>query len=107
VQKLVIPILLIALSGCENPLKFDPQTTAILKITGLEDEAQKEQIKEQSQELVAEKSSWHSSQISEHGETTMIKLSPVKDVQGYADRIKFGKVTAIDGNIIHVTVGNK
>ena len=103
----MIPILLIVLSGCGNPLEFDSETTVILKITGLEDEAQKELIKEKTQELVAEKASWYSCQISEHAETTMIKLSPVEDVQGYADRIKFGKVTSVDGNTIHVTVGDE
>ena len=103
-RNLVLPVLLIALSGCGNPLEFDPATTVILKITGVEDEAEKERIKEKAKELVLERVAWQKSSMSQHAETLMIKLSPVKDVQGFADRITFGKVTAVDGNIIHVKV---
>ena len=105
-RNLVLPVLLIALSGCGNPFEFDPATTVILKITGVEDEAEKERIKEKAEELVLEKATWQKHQMSEHAETLMIKLSPVKDVQGFADRITFGKVTAVDGNTIHVKVGD-
>ena len=103
-RNLVFAVLLIALSGCGNPFEFDPSTTVILKVTGVEDDAEKERIKEKSVELVVEKSTWQKNQMSQHAETLMIKLSPVKDVQGFADRITFGKVTAVDGNIIHVKV---
>ncbi len=104
-RNLVFAVLLIALSGCGNPFEFDPSTTVILKVTGVEDDAEKERIKEKSVELVVEKSTWQKNQMSQHAETLMIKLSPVKDVQGFADRITFGKVTAVDGNIIRVKVG--
>ena len=104
-RNLVFAVLLIALSGCGNPFEFDPSTTVILKVTGVEDDAEKERIKEKSLELVVEKSTWQKNQMSQHAETLMIKLSPVKDVQGFADRITFGKVTAVDGKIIHVKVG--
>ena len=105
-RNLVFAVLLIALSGCGNPFEFDPSTTVILKVTGVEDDEEKERIKEKSVELVVEKSTWQKNQMSQHAETLMIKLSPVKDVQGFADRITFGKVTAVDGNIIHVKVGD-
>ena len=105
-RNLVLPVLLIALSGCGNPLEFDPATTVILKITGVEDEAEKERIKEKAKELVLERAAWQKNSMSQHAETLMIKLSPVKDVQGFADRITFGKVTAVDGNTIHVKVGD-
>ena len=104
-RNLVLPVLLIALSGCGNVLEFDPATTVILKITGVEDEAEKERIKEKAKELVLERVAWQKSSMSQHAEALMIKLSPVKDVQGFADRITFGKVTAVDGKIIHVKVG--
>ena len=104
-RNLVLPVLLIALSGCGNLLEFDPATTVILKITGVEDEAEKERIKEKAKELVLERAAWQKNSMSQHAETLMIKLSPVKDVQGFADRITFGKVTAVDGKIIHVKVG--
>ncbi|GIW91596.1 MAG: hypothetical protein KatS3mg109_2028 [Pirellulaceae bacterium] len=102
----VFAVLLIALTGCGNPLEFDPATTVILKVTGVKDDAEKERIREKSVELVLEKSTWQINQMSQHAETLMIKLSPVRDVQGFADRITFGKVTAVDGNIIHVKVGD-
>ena len=103
-RNLVVPVLLIALSGCGNPFELDPATTVILKVTGVEDDAEKERIREKAVELVVEKSTWQKNQMSQHAETLMIKLSPINDVQGFADRITFGDVTAVDANIIHVNV---
>ena len=116
-RHLVFPVLLITLSGCGNPFKFDPATTVILKVTGVDDDAgfvtdehvfdtEQERINEKAVELVLENSAWQKNQMSQQAETLMIKLSPVNDVQGFADRITFGKVTAVEGNIIHLRVGN-
>jgi hypothetical protein len=105
-RHLVFPVLLITLSGCGNPFEFDPATTVILKVTGVEDDTEQERINEKAVELVVENSTWQKNQMSQHAETLMIKLSPVNDVQGFADRITFGKVTAVEGNIIHLRVGN-
>lgn len=106
-------ILVVILAGCGNPLEFDPATlefefepatTVIVKITGAKDQAEKDCIKEKIDELVLEKSYWNKNQTSQHVETLMIKASPVKDVKAFADRITFGKVTAMENRIIHVTV---
>ena len=106
-RKMGLCMLLVALSSCGNPLQFDPATTVILKITGVEDDTEKERIREKATELVLEKSSWHKNQTSTHAETLMIKVSPVEDAQDFADRITFGEVTSIDGNIIHVSVAEE
>jgi hypothetical protein len=97
-------LLLIAVAGCGNPFEFDPSTTVILKVSGVEDDAAQERITEKAKELVMEKSTWHKTQTSEHAGTVMIKISPVEDVQAYADRITFGKVTSVDGTKIYVDV---
>ena len=34
-----------------------------------------------------------------------IKLSPVEGAKRFAERIEFGKVTSIEGNMIHVRIG--
>ena len=105
-RTLLTSIVLIAISGCGNPFEFDPAITVILKITGVENEAQKERLKEKAEELVLEGSTYRKTQMSQHAETLMIKLAPVDDVQAFADRITFGKVTSVDGRTIHVTVGD-
>lgn len=100
-------ILVVILAGCGNPLEFDPATlefdpatTVIVKITGAKDQAEKDCIKEKIDELVLEKSYWNKNQTSQHVETLMIKASPVKDVKAFADRITFGKVTAMENRIM-------
>lgn len=98
----LLSVLLIAFCGCGNPFTMDPETTVILKITGVDGEPETERMSEKAKELVLEKSTWHKTQISEHAGTVMIKVSPVEDVQGYADRIAFGKVTEVDGNTIYI-----
>jgi hypothetical protein len=103
-RNLPLLVLLVALSGC-GVFEFDPATTVILKITGVEDDAEKERIKEEAEELVLERSAWRKTSTSEHGQTLMIKLCPVEDAQGFADRITFGEVTAVEGNVIHLKVG--
>jgi hypothetical protein len=95
--------LLVLLSGCGNPFKFDPATTVILKITGVERDEQ-EDIEEEVKELVQERANWHMTQVSQYGETLTIKATPVEDVQGFADRIDFGEVTSVEDRIIHVAV---
>jgi hypothetical protein len=95
------------ISGCGNPFQFDPATTVILKVTGVKDDAELERIKEECVELVVERSTWQKHQVFRAGDRTTIKLSPVEDVKQFADRIKFGEVTAIEGNMVHVKTGGQ
>ena len=97
-------LLLTLIGGCGNPFEFDPATTVLLKLSGVEGDAEKERIGEEAKELVLEKSTWHMIQTSEHNDTVMIKVSPVEDVQDYALRITFGEVTSVEGNTVFVDV---
>ena len=97
-------LFLTVIGGCGNPFNFDPATTVILKMSGIENDEEKERIGEEAKELVLEKSTWHMIQTSEHNDTVMIKVSPVEDVQDYADRIIFGKVTSVEGNTVFVEI---
>jgi hypothetical protein len=99
----LVLILLVLLSGCGNPFTFDPATTVILKITGVGEDEQ-EGIEDDVKELVQERANWHMTQVSRHGETLMIKATPVEDVQEFADRIDFGDVTSVEDRTIHVAV---
>ena len=101
-RTLITGLLLISLSGCGNIFEMDPATTVILKISGVADTEERERIKEQAVELVQERSSWQKNQVSQHGETLMIKLSPVADAEEFAERINFATVTSIEGNIIQL-----
>ena len=106
-RTLIAAFLLTMLVGCGNIFEMDPATTVILKISGISDDAEGERVREKAVELVEERSTWQKNQMSQNSETLMIKLSPVKDFQGFADRIKFGKVTAVEGNIIQVKMGDQ
>jgi hypothetical protein len=99
-------ILLVLLSGCGNPFSFDPATTVILKITGVERDGQ-EDIEDEVKELIQERANWHMTQVSQFGETLTIKATPVEDVQEFADRIEFGEVTSIEDRTIHVAAGDE
>ena len=101
---LLMCLLLTLIGGCGNPFKFDPATTVILKLSGVDDDAEKKRIEEEAKELVLEKSTWHMIQTSQHNDTVMIKVSPVEDVQDYADRITFGQVTSVEGNTVFVEI---
>ena len=96
---------LLLMSGCGNPHQFDPATTVILKVTGATDDVESERIKEECIELVVEQSTWHKCHMFRTGERMTIQISPVEDAERFAKRIAFGEVTAIDGNMIHVSMG--
>jgi hypothetical protein len=103
-------LLFVILAGCVNLPELpevDPATTVLVKINGAKDEAEKDCIEEKIKELVLEKAYWEMTQTSQHMETLMIKASPVKDVKAFTDRITFGKVTAVEDRIIHVTVNGE
>ena len=101
---IAILLALLLLGGCGNPFVFDPATTVILKVQGIDDDAEQARVVENAKELVTERSTWHQVQTTRHNEIVMIKLSPVDDAKSFASRIKFGKVTAIDDNIIQLDV---
>ena len=101
----IFPLFLVMLSGCGNPFKFDPATTIVVKVSGINDDATKEQVSDTIVALVKENSNSHKMVSKRNGNVLEYKISPVDDVQDYADRIDFGAVTEIDGRTIHVTVG--
>jgi hypothetical protein len=101
---LLLCLFLTLIGGCGNPFNFDPATTVILKLSGVDDDEKKERIGEEAKELVLEKSTWHMMQTFEHNDTVMIKVSPVEDVHEYADRITFGKITSVEGNTVYVEI---
>jgi len=116
--RLLLIFLLIILSGCENPFQSDADTSVTIVITGA-NRAGEEKLREKLVELVRERSSWSSSNTSYSGKTIYIVIDPVKDVKDFANRITFGKITAIDDCInseqtarpncsrkIHVKIGN-
>lgn len=84
---------------------FDPQQTVTIEISGVADADAREQIQEKLKGLTD--SSGHSMSTSTSGDTMTVKLAPVSDVEAFAEKIDFGKVTDTDvpGRVVKVSAG--
>ena len=84
---------------------FDPEQTVTIEISGVADAAAREQIQEKLKGMTD--SSGHSMSTSTSGDTMTVKLAPVSDVEAFAQKIDFGKVTDTDvaGRVVKVSVG--
>ena len=85
--------------GCSLP-KPDPATKVTVVITGLSDEAIRDEIQETLKGMVDGSSYQMRSQWT--GDTMSVELSPVDDVDAFIRKINFGKVTAVNGRNIQV-----
>lgn len=91
----LLALLILPLVGC-----MDPETTVTIEVTGTTTSAQRESILEDAKSLTG--SSSHSQMSSYMNDVYTIHLSPVDDVQAYADKIDFGKVTKVEGRTVYV-----
>ena len=91
----------ILFSGCG----YGPEKTVTIEISGVA--AAKDQIQEKLK--VMTDSSGHSMSTSSSGDTMTVKLAPVSDVEAFAKKIDFGKVTDTDvtARIVKVSVGGE
>lgn len=89
----------IVITGCT----YGPEETVTIEITGSLDDAQQEEITEKLKTMTD--GSGHSMSSISSGNTTTITLAPVSDVQGFADKIDFGEVTAVEGCTVKISVG--
>ncbi len=77
-------------SGCG----YGPERTVTIQISGVADADAREQIQEKLKTMTD--SSGHSMSTSSSGDSMTVKLAPVDDVEAFAKKIDFGKVTDTD-----------
>jgi hypothetical protein len=85
--------------GCSQ----DPATTVTLEITGISAESDREKVAETLKEMTDGSS--HSMRSTYSGDQLTISVSPVSDVDAFAEKIDFGEVTSVNGRTIQVTYG--
>jgi hypothetical protein len=88
----------ICASGCS--MESDPKVTVTVIVTGVTDKADSEQIEKSLKDLVSgpvryTSSSWADGTLTMH-------LSPVSNFREFAEKIKFGRVTELQGNTVKV-----
>ena len=97
--KAVMGILLAAgASGCF--MESDPKVTVTVIVTGVTDKADYERVEKSLKELVSGPVRYSSSSWA--GGTLMMRLSPVSNFREFSEKIKFGKVTELEGNTVKV-----
>ncbi|TWU05898.1 hypothetical protein [Stieleria varia] len=92
-------------SGCSFSLNQDPATTVTIKVSGVDNESDRDALTESLKDYV-DGNSHSMSSTSMNGSMT-IKLSPVTDVKAFSEKIDFGKVTAVDGRTVTVEYGKE
>jgi hypothetical protein len=97
---LVLAVILLAHSSCNFSLKHDPAKTVTVEIIGVDNEDDRDEIRETLKGM-ADGSS-HLMTSSSSGEKMTVKLSPVSDVQAFSRKINFGEVTQVDGRTVRV-----
>lgn len=83
--------------GCSQ----DPATTVTLEISGISAEADREAVAETLKGMTDGSS--HSMRSTYSGDQLTISVSPVGDVDAFAEKIDFGEVTSVNGRTIQVT----
>lgn len=98
----VAALLLGTVGGCGISLEQDPATTVKIEIVGVDDDADRESIKEDLTELVDGSS--HSMTSFSSGDNMTVSLSPVTDPDTFSKKIEFGTVTSVDDRTIKVEI---
>jgi hypothetical protein len=97
--KAVVGILLaVCASGCF--MESDPKVTVTVIVTGVTDKADSEQVEKSLKDLVSGTVRYTSSSWA--GGTLTMHLSPVSNFREFSEKIKFGRVTELQGNTVKV-----
>ena len=89
-------------AGCNFSLEQDPAETVTVEISGISDDADREEVQETLQGMTDGGNYFYTSSYS--GDQMSISISPVKDVESFAKKINFGNVTNVDAASRTVTV---
>ncbi len=97
-MKIVVLICLVSLTaGCGEQ---DASVTVTLEISGISDQADREQVQEKLKGMTDGNS--HSMRSNYSGNQMSITLSPVTDVDAFAQKIDFGNVTDVSDRTVKV-----
>ena len=91
---------LLTQSSCSFNFEHDPAETVTVEITGVNDEDDRDEIRETLKGMTDGSS--HLMTSSSSGKKMTVRLSPVKDVQAFSRKINFGEVTQVDGRTVRV-----
>jgi len=97
--KTLVAVLLVA-GACGCSMENDPKLTVTVVVTGIPSKAESEQIEKTLKAVVSGPVRYTSSSWT--GDTLTIQLSPVRNVQEFSSKIKFGNVTETQGNTVKV-----
>lgn len=96
----LLTLLISPLVGC-----MDPNTTVTIEVSGTTTSEERESILEDA--IVLTNSNSRSYTSGYMNDVYTIHLSPVEDVQAYADKIDFGTVTKVEGRTIYVDLNTQ
>ncbi|AQT68530.1 hypothetical protein STSP2_01695 [Anaerohalosphaera lusitana] len=91
----------------EIEFKMDSQQDSVsIEIVGELSDAQKDAISEDIKKIIKQDASWHSIGSSTMNGRTTYTVSPVKDINAFAEKIEFGEVQSIQDGKITVKIQN-
>jgi len=96
----LLAIVMLSTAGCSH----DPAKTVTIEISGMPDNEQAEDAVDDQLQGLTDGSS-HLMTSTQVGDVKTIRLSPVTDVQAFADKIQFGQVTEVKNRTVKVTYG--
>lgn len=91
-----------ALGGALVRQKYGPEETVKLEIIGVTNDAAKQQITKQLQKMADSRNNRIS--YRQVGDTLIVELSPVKDVERFTKKIRFGTVTSVEARQVTVEI---
>jgi hypothetical protein len=100
----MLPILaagLLMLSSCSFSFEVDPATTVTVEIIGVNDEEDRDDIRETL--IGMTDGSSHMMTSSASGDKMTVELSPVEDIAAFSRKINFGEVIEVDGRTVKVS----
>jgi hypothetical protein len=98
---LLAAAMLLTLAGCGDiSLEQDPAKTVKVEISGISDEADREQVSEALGGMTDGSS--HSMTSFSSGDTMTVNLSPVTDVKAFSEKVNFGEVTEVKDRTVKV-----
>jgi preprotein translocase subunit SecF len=92
--------LALLVTGCGLSFEHDPEKTVTVEISGITEEADREQVQEMLKGLTDGSSSVISTMSS--GDQMTVTLSPVSDAEALSRKITFGTVTGVEERTVRI-----
>jgi hypothetical protein len=92
-------MLVCALAGC---VRFDPDETVLIEVTGVIEEADRAEVLEVLETMYDKDAGAKRLQSRYNDRLLSVKMYPVSDVEAFSRRINFGTVTDVSGRTVKV-----